>query len=363
MKKKTKEEFISDSINTHKNKYDYSLVDYKNSTIKVKIICPKHGLFEQTPNNHISQKQGCPKCVGRNKSNDEYIAECKKVHGDKYDYSLVEYINNRTKIKIICPEHGEFEQEANSHLMGHGCFKCTNNYSTNEEFISKAKKVHGDKYDYSLVDYKNNKAKITIICSEHGEFEQEGGSHLSGNGCPKCVGRNKSNDEYIAECKKVHGDKYDYSLVDYTGVFKKIKIICPEHGEFEQMSDKHIKGHGCPICRESKGEREIRKILLENNIKFIGQYKFNDCRDKQPLPFDFYLPDYNMCIEYDGRQHYEPIDRWGGIKGLIDQQKKDNIKNMYCYNRKIKLIRISYIESIYKKLKEIKNNIYVIHHK
>jgi hypothetical protein len=222
----------------------------------------------------------------------------------------------------------------------------------NEIFKKRATLIHDGKYDYSLLEYKNNKTKVKIICPIHGEFEQESGSHLKGNGCLKCSGKNLTTEEFINKVKEKHGNKYNYSLVDYKGSFKKIKIICPIHGEFEQFSDKHIKGHGCLLCKESKGEREIRVFLEENNIKFEQQFIFNDCRDKNPLPFDFYLPNLNICIEYDGRQHYEVIDRWGGLEGFLDQQKKDKIKNNYCETNKIHLLRISYKENIKNKLNE-----------
>jgi very-short-patch-repair endonuclease len=140
-------------------------------------------------------------------------------------------------------------------------------------------------------------------------------------------------------------------LVNYIGSFKKIKLICPIHGEFEQSSDKHVKGHGCLFCKESKGEKEIRVYLENNKIKHLQQYVFNDCRDRYPLPFDFYLPNYNMCIEFDGRQHFEAVDRWGGLNGLLDQQKKDEIKNKYCLDNNIKLLRIAHNENIINKLK------------
>ena len=227
-----------------------------------------------------------------------------------------------------------------------------------QEFIDKAKFIHNNKFDYSLVEYTNNKNKIKIICPEHGIFEQEGCSHLKGNGCKKCFGRGLTNEEYINKVKKIHNNKYDYSQTDYKGVFKKIKIICPEHGIFEQMSDKHLKGNGCPICRNSKGEKEIMKYFIENGVSFIHQKKFKECKDIKELPFDFYLPDINTCIEYDGRQHFEVIDRWGGLLGLIDQQKKDKIKTEYCETNNIKLFRISYKDNIKNKLNEIINVIY-----
>ena len=292
------------------------------------------------------------KNMSKKLTNETFIEKAKLIHNNKYDYSLVDYKNNKTKIKITCPTHDIFEQEPNSHLRGYGCLKCSGVNKTTESFIKESVNLHNNKYDYSLVDYKNNKTKVKIICSVHGTFEQEPNSHLKGHGCLKCSGRQLNTEEYINKVKEKHGNKYDYSLVNYKGSFKKIKIICPIHGEFEQSSDKHIKGHGCLLCKESKGEREIRVILEDYKIKHIQQYVFSGCRDKYPLPFDFYLPELDICIEYDGRQHFEIIDRWGGVNGLIDQEKKDNIKNKFCLENKIKLIRISYKEKIKNKLKE-----------
>lgn len=223
---------------------------------------------------------------------------------------------------------------------------------TNEEFCKSARATHKNKYDYSKVVYINNKQKVIIQCPIHDEFNQEAGSHLKGNGCPKCSGRGLTTHEYILKAKELHGNKYDYSLIDYKGSFKKIRLICPTHGEFEQSSDKHIKGHGCLLCKESKGEKQIRIFLDKLNIKFNQQHKFKKCLDRNQLPFDFYLPEFNTCIEFDGRQHYEPIDRWGGEIGFLDQQKKDKIKNIYCLDNSITLVRISYKENIKDKLNE-----------
>ena len=156
-KKFTKEQFIENARKFHGDKYDYSLVNYKTDKIEVEIICPKHGIIKQTPNVHY--KHGCKKCTDSNKnlSLDEFIIRAKKKHNNKYDYSLVDYKDADSIIKIICPEHGEFEQIAFSHYgKGHGCQKCSNSEPKDTiEFIKKSKIFHGDKYDYSLVDYKN----------------------------------------------------------------------------------------------------------------------------------------------------------------------------------------------------------------
>jgi len=341
-----KENFIEQSNKIHNYKYDYSLVNYINARTKVKIICPEHGVFEQTPDNHKNKKQGCPKCSGKNKkTNEEIINIFKNIHGNKYNYSLVNYINARTKVKIICPEHGVFEQRVDHHINGIGCLRCFNKHKkTTTEFIKKSKEIHGNKYNYSLVDYKNNRTKVKIICPEHGIFEQTSINHINRKqGCPMCVGKYKNTNIFIKESKKINGDKYDYSLVDYKNNRTKVKIICPEHGVFEQTPNNHLtKNQGCPICSESHGEKEISKILDELNIKYIKQYKFDDCKDKNSLPFDFYLPEHNMCIEFDGEQHFRPIEYWGGDEKFNNIKRHDNIKNDYCIKENIELIRIKY---------------------
>ena len=284
-----------------------------------------------------------------------FIKNAKSIHGDKYDYSLSEYYKSSTKIKIICPEHGVFEQRPNNHVIQkQGCPICGGNEKlTTSVFIKNAKSIHGDKYDYSLVEYKNNKTKVKIICPEHGVFEQSPNSHYK-NGCSKCSHKHKpSTEEFIKKCLHLHNNIYDYSLVEYKNAYSKIKITCKKHGVFEQTASHHSRGAGCPNCKISKGELKIKNWLNMNKINYIQQYKFIDCKDKSPLPFDFYLPEHNMCIEYDGRQHYEIIKLWGGEEGFIDTKNKDNIKNTYCKNNKIKLLRIKYSENVENKLKEM----------
>ena len=206
----------------------------------------------------------------KKKTKEEFIKEATEKHGDKYDYSKVHYVNSKTKVCIICPEHGEFWQEASGHLRGIGCPKCSGNYiPTTEEWVASARKVHGDKYDYSKVEYVNNHTKVCIICSEHGEFWQTPSAHLQGQGCPKCAnetngGRKRlSISSFIKKAREVHGDKYDYSKVEYDGAHTKVCIICPEHGEFWQTPNEHKKGCGCPNCSfENTGDR-CRSSLVE----------------------------------------------------------------------------------------------------
>ena len=185
-------------INKHGYKYDYSLVKYKNNNTKIEIICKEHGVFTQTPGSHLNN--GCPKCVGlQRKTTNEFILDAIAVHKNKYDYSLVDYKNNRTKIHIICKEHGIFKQTPNDHLTGYGCYECgklVTSRSNTTEFIEKANIKHNQLYDYSLVDYKNNYTKINIKCNKHGVFEQKPQDHLNGNGCPLCAGERTKYEKY-----------------------------------------------------------------------------------------------------------------------------------------------------------------------
>ena len=219
--------------------------------------------------------------MGKRLTTDEFIEKAKKVHGDKYDYSKVEYVDSATKIYITCPEHGGFWQNPNSHLHGRGCSMCAKakanakNSCGIDEFIEKAKKVHGEKYDYSKVEYVNSKTKVCIICPEHGEFWQTPSEHLNGCGCKKCASDKLqkkfqlSKQQFVSKSLKVHGDKYDYSKVEYVNNRTKVCIICPEHGEFWQTPNSHLNGNGCPLC----GNEERAKVKKSNTDDFIIKAK------------------------------------------------------------------------------------------
>jgi hypothetical protein len=299
--------------------------------------------------------------VEKRKTTGEFITEAVAIHNNYYDYSKVVYLNRNKKVTIICPIHGEFEQTPNGHQKGYGCYKCgrIKCKKTTEEFIIDAKKVHGDKYDYSKTKYIDAFTDIVITCPKHGDFKQRPSNHLNNCDCKQCsledVAKQFSDDTetFITKAKQTHGDKFDYSKVKYTNSVTNITIICSKHGDFEQLPSNHISGNGCPICMSSKGEELILNWLRLNNIKFIRQHRFKNCRDIRPLPFDFYLPDYNTCIEYQGRQHYEIIEIWGGVKGLADRKRKDIIKHNYCVTENIKLISIKHNENPLEKLNPI----------
>jgi len=300
--------------------------------------------------------------MSKKKTKEEFITDSVKIHGDKYDYSLVEYVKNSEKVKIICSVHGEFEVRPNDHLNKKvGCNKCNNGgigklLNTKKNIIGKFNKVHKNKYDYSLMNYLGTDIKISIICPIHGIFQQRPHHHLTGIGCQECGNvKPLTNDSFIEKASKIHDNFYDYSLVDYKNTHTKVKIICPNHGVFEQRPNHHLIGIGCPICKKSKGENEIRGYLITNNINFNTQKRFKDCKDIKSLPFDFYLPDYNMCIEYDGAQHFKSVPFWGGNKGLELIKRRDDIKTKYCQENGILLLRIKYNQNILNKLENTLN--------
>jgi hypothetical protein len=250
MRRLTREEFIDKAKLVHGDLYGYDLVDYVNSKKPVEIVCGKHGAFLQRPNDH-TQNKGCPSCAGNVMSDAVKFAEkAHIVHGYRYDYSLVEYSNNKTPVLIRCSLHGDFYQSPDKHLFGRGCPTCKGGVRSNsDDFISKAKMIHGDRYGYSLVEYTNTKTHVSIDCPIHGIFRQSPDGHLSGQGCPDCRGGVRLDvDTFIINAKKSHGNRYDYSLVDYISAKTKIKILCVDHGEFLQTPDSHIHGNGCPDC-------------------------------------------------------------------------------------------------------------------
>jgi hypothetical protein len=281
---------------------------------------------------------------------DLFIVKAKKVHGDKYVYDKVDYTNNKTRVFITCPIHGDFFQTPNNHLGGKGCRHCGNEQkklytSTTEDFIKKSKKIHGNKYDYSEVSYQNCKLPVTIICPNHGPFNQIPNVHHNGSGCPTCARNSQTSNtnQFIQKSVKIHGNKYDYSKVEYQGALKKVTINCSIHGDFDQTPNDHLRGCGCSNCFESKGEKYIATILNSNNIDFVRQKSFKECRGKSnPLRFDFFLPDLNVLIEYDGYQHFKPITVWGGEKVFKKQQQLDAIKNKFASDNNIQLIRVPY---------------------
>ena len=344
MKKKTRQEFIAEAKEIHGDKYDYTLVDYINNVEKVKITCKIHGVFEQAPNKHLFG-QSCPKCSRKivsdtqRKSSLSFISEAKEIHGDKYDYTLVDYVNYKNKVKIICPTHGVFEQSPSNHLSGKGCLYCGGTSGMDKTlFILKAKEIHGDKYDYTLVDYVNSHTKIKIICATHGVFEQSPNNHLSKKqGCYKCLDKIHDNDSFIKVSSLIHNNKYDYSLVQYDGITKKVKIICDIHGEFNQRCDSHKNGFGCPNCSNSisNDEKDVSFFIESLGI----QIEENNRTILNGKELDIYIPLHNLAIEYNGLY-------WHSEEYISSDYHLN--KTIECEKKGIQLIHIFEDEWLYK---------------
>ena len=343
------QEDVLDRFKTvHQDKYNYSLFKYNGNNIKSKIICPEHGVFEQTPNVHWNGS-GCPKCKIKNLflNNKDVLDRFKTVHQDKYNYSLFEYNGNNIKSKIICPEHGVFEQTPINHWNGQGCPFCSKNKKlSQEEVLKKFNKVHKDKYDYSLVEYINRDTKVKIICPEHGVFDQNPSSHWNGYGCPHCSKENykENNPQILSQFKvlsqfqKVHQDKYDYSLFEYNGNNIKSKIICSEHGVFEQVPMTHKIGVGCPQCKTNSKEEFLIYLFKEYNINYI----YNDRNLIKPLEIDILVPDFNFGIEHNGLLfHSYGISNWSATDNYDKLDKRKHLlKTIEMEKNKYQLFHI-----------------------
>lgn len=257
--------------------------------------------------------------MSKKQTTEEFINKAREIHGDMYDYSLCNYINDKNKVKIICHkldrygnEHGTFTQRPYGHLTGKGCQKCKleklrkSFQSNSEEFINRAVAIHGDKYDYSNVNYINNSEKVRVTCKKHGNFEIAPAHHLNRKqGCRKCYEENRKHkqlssvEEFIKKSKMVFGEKYDYSKVDYQGSFKHVEIICPGHGSFFQMPTNHLGGHECSKCvgMVSKPELEIAEYI--NSLGFKTESSRRDLLGSSK-EVDIFIPELNIGIEYNG---------------------------------------------------------------
>jgi len=324
-KRLTKEIFIERSDIKHDHKYDYSLVVYINSKTEVKIICPKHGIFDQMPISHL-QGHGCSKCgdelrgLKQTSNTEKFICDANLVHGPKYDYSLVDYINSDTEVKIICKEHGVFPQSPRCHLTGHGCPRCAGKNKTTEELVDEFNIIHDFKYDYSLVDYINSKTEVKIICPKHGLFTQIPHSHLRGHGCDECaverrtIKQTSNTEEFANKSDKIHDNKYDYSGVYYINSKTEVEIICPKHGAFPQTPNDHLGGAGCPECAREQSALKQTSTTEEFNGKAdkIHDHKY----------------DYSLVEYVDS---YTEVNIICPEHGVFSQRPNDHLQGHGCY--------------------------------
>lgn len=288
---------------------------------------------------------------------EEFIRRAREIHGWKYDYSKIYYINGSIKVCIICPKHGEFWQSPKDHIKGRGCPKCgherTNNSKklTTETFIERAKQKYKN-YSYENSNYLGFDKPITITCLKHGDFSVIAHRFLTGiTGCPKCGIENMgpkrlTTEEFISRANKIHNNRYNYSKVRYVLSQEKVEIICSKHGSFFQTPNKHLYGRGCPICSESNGEMFVESILIENNYIFNKQFKIltkSNIQETLFVDFEIEIEDKIYLIEYNGEQHYKPVKIFGGTEKFIKQQNRDILlREFVLKNPNYKLLEIDY---------------------
>ena len=255
------------------------------------------------------------------------------------DLPIEDYINNHTKIKHKCSKGHIYYQIPKSHLRGFGCSKCSDKYSyTPKEYLNICK---NEGLDLPIEDYINNSTKIKHKCKYGHIYPQTPNAHLQGIGCSICSGnRKKTPEEYYNLCKE---KGYDLPIEDYKGSKIRIKHRCKIGHVYEQRPNNHLNGASCPFCNESKGEKYIINYLDKHYIKYIPQKTFEGLKDKQPLSYDFYLPDYNTLIEYQGIQHYESVSFNGKDSTDLEKQKyHDRIKQRFAKENGYKLLRPTY---------------------
>jgi len=288
----------------------------------------------------------CGKCSGEKSKTEIFVEKARKVHGDRYDYSNIEYIRSDLHVEFFCESHGVFKQSPHSHLKGYGCRLCglesmvKSRTSSSQEFVRKAIGVHGRKYDYSLVFYVGAHKNVVIRCHEHGEFSQAPAMHLRGRGCPSCGGRCKlSKESFELRARSIHGDRYDYSMSKYCRIDEKLIITCPEHGAFLQRPISHLNGKGCRFCAASKGERKVRLYLASKGVSYTEQFMFKV--SGKFLFCDFLCGEQNTIFEYDGEFHY--TSHWrSGCGGLKNQKKNDRLKDSWAKANGYRMVRIPY---------------------
>ena len=362
---KNKQKFLEKAKVKFGDKFDYSKVDYIRADIPVTIVCPIHGEFEKTPTSFLVSKHGCNKCANQSNSDakritqEEFITRSKQLYSDKFTYEKTQYINSETKLIVTCRIHGDFLTKPSDFLKGHSCPKCKGEQTakfnretkrqTQEEFIKKCKLLYGNLFSYDKVIYINSRTKVLIhsnLCNE--DFYEVPANFLQGRAKKKYLGlnyikQNLSKEAFIQRSKLIHGEDYDYSKCNYVDTKTKVEIICPKHGSFWQTPGNHIwNRQGCPVCNQSRGENMIANILDNLKINYKRQYVVNTNNRKYEIDFCFFLKDKIIFIEYNGQQHYQPIEFFGGEERFKEQVQRDEEVRQYCKNNNIILLEYKY---------------------
>lgn len=362
----TTEQFIARARERYGDAFSFERCEYRNMKTPVLVTCPEHGEVEVNPDSFLNRARiGCPRCSKatpkkpRKYTTESLVAAYREIWGDEFDYSGVEYVGWRDKVRITHRECGRtFWQAPASHLK-YGCQKCSairrgaeTRASTGEAFIARAQEIHGHQYCYGAVSFKSMKDKVLVRCRKHDiAFSVAPLNHLhpvSPTGCPAC-GRERQAGfhamgakEFAERARRVHGDQYDYGEVEYVNNRERVAIRCRHHGIFMQSPYAHLSKSGCPVCSGSRMERRIYRALESLGVSFAPQHTFSDCRRINPLPFDFAIlsPDGRAlgAIEYHGDQHFRPVDHFGGTSAFRYRQENDRIKAEYCQRAGIPLL-------------------------
>lgn len=347
----TTDEFIRRSRARFGERFDYSETVYKGKDVPLLISCREHGRQLVMPADHYVSKYGCLECSvekPRALKRELAIRNAKLVHGDKYDYSKVVFVNMSTKVEICCAEHGYFWQAFYEHISrGTGCPKCavTNDKLTFNEFVRRSRVIHGERYSYIESSFKYGGAPTEIVCSVHGSFMQRAKSHLAGNGCLRCYieSTRLPLHVFISKAKEIHGDKYDYSGVHYLGGKIPVEVLCPVHGMFLVRPNSHISSkQGCGRCNESRGELAVNTSLEKHRVNFVREYRIKPYLYR----FDFFLPDYGIYIEFHGHQHFRPVEFFGGEEEFLKTRERDIEKQRLVTERGEILIVLTYLNLI-----------------
>jgi hypothetical protein len=344
MKKLTTQEYLNKAKTVHGDKYDYSETLYKDSRQPIKIICKEHGVFFKNAKSHL-YGYGCNYCSGKELTFKEFVTKADKIHNGKYIYVEDSFCGVNYPIDIICFEHGLFNQLAQSHLSGCGCAKCSKSYHLdNFEFIKRVRSKFGDKYGCSQVNYINKYTRVTLVCGKHGPFEIiPNNLYYSDEACLICSGYRYNTQTFIEKAIEIHRSRYSYANVSYIRGDKEVILTCKKHGNFNITPHLHLSGSGCPKCTGSRGEKLLDTIFQEMGYNPIKNKSFPGCKYKIRLRFDFFIPEKNTCIEFDGAYHFQ-FSPYAHKKfsNFIECKIRDKIKDVYCINNKINLIRIPY---------------------
>lgn len=303
--------------------------------------------------------------MAKRKTDKEFKTEVNNLVGNEYTF-LGEYINKRTKILVKHNECGNtYEVLPSSFLKGNRCKKCVaklvgkNNTKPLSYILDKLYKVHGN--EYSIIgEYKNYNTKVLVRHNTCGnEYLVRPDSLLRGSKCLKCTHGSykerylKTTEEFGDNVLELTKGKYELKS-EYKGTYEPIEIEHLECGNiYTTKPYKFILGSRCPICNQSKGETLVENVLIDLDIRFERQKKFKNLKNKNNLSYDFYLPNQNILIEYQGIQHYEPIEIFGGVDSFKIQVKNDNIKRKYAKDNNYNLLEISYEINKYGSIKEV----------